>query len=452
MPLETTPTPKAVLLRVLGVGFGIAVCLGNSIGAGIMRTPANIASRLPNALLIILAWTVGALYSLVSAWSLSEVAAMTPSAGGSYAIARRAYGDYIGFAVGWTTWAALCAANAAIALTAGEYLSNLVPHFSGYLVSVATGIVVLVMMVQARGIRWSSRFQNITSAITAFVFFSLILGAFVLPHQVSAPGADAPVISTGISLVLAWVLVLQAVIFTFDGWNAAFFFGDEIINPGTELPRSMINGVMLLSTIYILTNAALLYALGISGLVHQNLPIAAIGQMIVGARGPNIVRLFMTVTLVSLIHATTLCASRILYALNRDGWGSVRLAYVSRAGSPTVALFLSAFVTVVFVLSGSFDRVLSLTAFVLVSKYLLLYLSVFVLRHREPDAPRPYRAFGYPYTTAIAVIGSVAFLVGSIAADARNSLYGCLVLIASYPVYRVARRNALIIPALSVRP
>jgi len=251
-------------------------------------------------------------------------------------------------------------------------------------------------------------------------------------------------------LFIAWVVVLQAVIFTFDGWNAAFFFGDEIINPGVELPRAMINGVLLLSAIYIFTNAALLYALGIFGLAHQNLPIAAIGQMIVGAPGPIIVRAFMIIALVSLIHATTLCASRILYAVNRDGWGSIRLAYVNRGGTPATALLFSALVSLGFVLSGSFGRVLAVISFILVSKYLLLFLSVFVLRRREPSTPRPYRAFGYPYTTAVAVLGSVAFLVGSVAAATRNSLYGCLVLIASYPVYRLARRNVLIRPASAV--
>jgi len=414
-----------------------------------MQTPADIAARLPSAALIMLAWIVGAFYSLLGAWSLSEVAAMIPSAGGSYAIARRAFGDYMGFAVGWTSWASLCAANAAIALVAGGYLSNL-PLFSGHTVYVATAIVVLVTLVQSLGIRWSSRFQNLTSAITALVFFSLVFGAFLLPRHVYAHSPEAPAISVGMPLFIAWVVVLQAVIFTFDGWNAAFFFGDEIINPGVELPRSLINGVLVLSAIYIFTNAALLYALGISGLAHQDLPIAAIGQLIVGARGPIIVRAFMTITLVSLIHATTLCASRILYAVNRDGWGSIRLAYVNRGGTPTMTLFLSAFVSVGFVLSGSFERVLAVTAFIFVSKYLLLYLSVFVLRRREPSTPRPYRAFGYPYTTAVAVFGSVAFLFGSIAADTRNSLYGCLVLIASYPVYRLARRNVIISPASSV--
>jgi len=416
-----------------------------------MRTPAEIAERLPSASLIMLAWIVGAVYTLVGAWPLSEVAAMIPSAGGSYAIARRAFGDYIGFAVGWITWASLCAANAAIALVAGEYLSNLVPQLSGHTVYVATAMVVFVTIVQSRGIRWGSRFQNFTTAITALVFFSLVICAFLLPHHVTAHPLDVPAVSPGTPLFIAWIVVLQSVIFTFDGWNAAFFFGDEIINPGVELPRSMINGVLLLSAIYVLTNAALLYAIGTSGLAHQNLPIAAIGQMIVGARGPNIVRAFMTITLVSLIHATTLCASRILYALNRDGWGTIRLASVNGGGTPTGALFLSALVSVGFVVSGSFHRVLAVTSFVLVSKYLLLCLSVFILRRREPFTPRPYRAFGYPYTTAVAVLGSVAFLFGSIGADKGDSLYGCVIILASYPVYRLARRNVAVNRASATR-
>ncbi len=436
------PVSKGTLLRVLGVGFGVAVSLGNSIGAGIMRTPAEIAERLPSASLIMLAWIVGAFYTLLGAWSISEVAAMIPSAGGSYAIARRAFGNYIGFAVGWITWASLCAANAAIALVASEYLSNLVPQFSGHTIYIAITMLVLVTIVQSRGIRWGSRFQNLTTAITALVFFSLVVGAFLLPHQIPADRLGGPGIPSGMPLFIAWMVVLQAIIFTFDGWNAAFFFGDEIINPGVELPRSMIRGVLLLSAIYILTNAALLYALGTAGLAHQNLPVAALSKLIVGARGPNMIRAFMTVTLISLIYATTLCASRILYAINRDGWGSIRLAYVNRGGTPAAALFLSAFVSLAFVLSGSFDRVLAVTSFVLVSKYLLLSLSVFILRRREPSTPRPYRAFGYPYTTAVAVFGSAAFLFGSIAADKHNSLYGCLVIVASYPVYRLARRNA----------
>jgi basic amino acid/polyamine antiporter, APA family len=438
---------KGALLRVLGVGFGIAVSLGNSIGAGIMRTPSENAARLPSISLLMLAWIVGALYSMVGAWSLSEVGAMIPSAGAYYTVARRAFGDYVSFVVGWTDWASLCGAMAVIALLAGEYLGDLWPGLGGHALALATAVVVLVTLVQWRGIRWGSRFQDFTSAVTAVVFFSLIAAAFLLPRP--APGAAAPPLAmpTGTSLFVAWILVVQAVIFTYDGWYGAFYFGDELINPGVQLPRSLINGVLLLGAIYIFTNAALFYALPISALARENLPFAALGQKILGERGPGFVRAFMTLTLVSGANAALLCATRVLFAMSRDGWGSARIVYVNRGGTPSRALFLSAFAAIGFLLSGSFDRVLAVTAFFIVCKFLLSYLAVFILRWREPKTPRPYRALGYPWTTLVAVLDSFAFLVGAIAADTRNSLYGCLVLIASYPLYRLARKSNTISPS-----
>src|ERR1700737_2512869 len=118
-------TSKGAFLRVLGWGFGIAVSLGSCIGSGIMRTPSEIAARLPSVALIMCAWIVGALYSLVGAWSLAEVGAMIPSAGAYYALTRRAFGDYVSFVVGWTDFLSLCGAMATIAILAGEYLGDL---------------------------------------------------------------------------------------------------------------------------------------------------------------------------------------------------------------------------------------------------------------------------------------------------------------------------------------
>ena len=441
MPSYTTSNSKGALLRVLGVGFGIAVSLGNSIGAGIMRTPSENAARLPSVLLLMLAWIVGGLYSMVGAWSLSEVGAMIPSAGAYYTVARRAFGDYVSFVVGWTDWVSLCGATAVIALLAGEYLGDLWTGLGGHTVGLATAVVVSVMLVQWRGIRWGSRFQDVTSAITALIFFSLIVAAFLLPRPALVVAAPVLAMPNGMSLFIAWILVLQAVIYTYDGWYGAFYFGDEIINPGVELPRSLINGIVLLGAIYILTNAALFYALPVSGLARENLPIAAVGQRILGEHGSSLVRAFMTLTLVSGANAALLCATRVLFAMSRDGWGSAHIVYVNPGGTPSRALFLSAFAAVGFLLSGSFDRVLAVTAFFVVSKFLLSYLAVFILRRREPAMPRPYRALGYPWTTLAAVLGSFAFLVGAIAADTRNSLYGCLVLIASYPLYRLVRKS-----------
>jgi basic amino acid/polyamine antiporter, APA family len=428
------------LLRILGVGFGIAVALGSSIGAGIMRTPSAIAGRLPSVWLILLAWILGGVYSLLGAWALSEVGAMVPSAGAYYAIARRAYGDYISFVVGWTDWISVCGATAFISLLAGEYLGDLVPSLDGHTTALAAFIVVVLGLVQWRGIRWGSVFQDVTSAGSACILIVLVVAAFVHPHSHSSTLSATPVMPSGMAFFAAWMFVLQAVLGTYDGWYGALYFGDEIVNPGIELPRSFIRSVLLLAVLYVLINAALLYSLDMSQLVGENLPLARLGQIVSGERGVVAVRGLMTLILIAAANAAMLSTTRVLYAMSRDGWGPARLASVNHGGTPAIPLLLSMIASIAFLLSGSFNRVLAITAFLFVSKYLLSYLSVFVLRRREPNTPRPYLAYGHPWTTGVAVIGSLLFLVGVVAADTRNTFYGCLVLIASYPIYRLGRR------------
>ncbi len=192
------------MLRILGFTFGIAVSLGSSIGSGIMRTPSQIASRLPSERLIMLAWLLGAVYSLLGAWSLAEVGAMIPSSGAYYAIARRAYGDYLGFVVGWNDWVSNCSAVAAAAILIGEYSRDLSPRLSHPIVT-ASVTTILIALLQWRGVRWGSRFQHITSAATALIFFALIFGAFFAHHR-TVPAASATPLPAGVPLLFAFVL------------------------------------------------------------------------------------------------------------------------------------------------------------------------------------------------------------------------------------------------------
>jgi basic amino acid/polyamine antiporter, APA family len=387
-----------------------------------------------------MAWALGALYSLLGAWSLGELGAMIPSSGAFYTIARRAYGDYVGFVVGWTDWVGQCGSGAAAVILAGEYGRDLLPSLSHPILT-ATAMAAVIALLQWRGIRWGSEFQNVTAAITALVFFVLIAAAYLWPHR--APPVSGPIaaIPGGWPFVLAYVLVLQAVIYTFDGWYSSLYFGDEIRNPGREMPRSMLTGVLLISAVYLLTNAALFHVLGIAGVAKQNLPVAALGASIFGAFGNTAVRALMVLALASLANSSFLAATRVLFAMSRDGWGARGIARVNSGGTPSVALFLSTGATMIFLLSGSFDRVIAVTTFFFVARYAMSYLAVFRLRHREPNAPRPYRAWGYPWTTAAAVAGSIAFLMGVIASDTRNSAYSFAVLLASYPIYRLAQQK-----------
>jgi APA family basic amino acid/polyamine antiporter len=436
------PNATGSMLRILGVTFGVAVAVGGTIGSGIMRTPSQIAGRLPSEVLIMLAWGIGALYSLLGAWSMGELGAMIPSSGAFYTIARRAYGDYVGFVVGWTDWVGQCGSGAAAVILAGEYGRDLLP-FLDHPILTAAAMAAAIALLQWRGIRWGSQFQNITSAITALVFLVLIAAAYMRPHHAAPVNAPVEAIPSGMPLVFACVLVLQAVIYTFDGWYSSLYFGDEIRNPGREMPRSMLSAVLLLSAIYLLTNSALFHVLGIAGVAKENLPVAALGASIFGGLGNTAVRTLMVLALAALANCSILSATRVLYAMSKDGWGVRVIARVNKGGTPSVALFLTAIFTMVFLLSGSFDTVIAVTTFFFVARYALSYFAVFRLRKHEPNTPRPYRAWGYPWTTGAAVAGSLAFLVGVVASDTRNSLYGLLVLVASYPVYKLAQKRVV---------
>jgi APA family basic amino acid/polyamine antiporter len=144
----------------------------------------------------------------------------------------------------------------------------------------------------------------------------------------------------------------------------------------------------------------------------------------------------MMVSLISLVNVNLLCLPRVLFAMSRDGWSSASVGRVNKRGTPSVALFLSLGACLLLIVSGSFDRIIALGAFFNVAKYTMAYVAVFMLRRREPEAARPYRAWGHPWTTGAAVVGSLAFVAAAVTEDTRNSLYAVIVLLSTYPLYR----------------
>ena len=178
------------LLRLLGVGFGVAVIVGSTLGVGILRTPGLVAAQVPSTANIFLVWIVGGIYTLLASVCLTELGSMLPEAGGYYAYARRAFGDTVGFAVGWTDWLTYCAVLGYVSIAMGEFTVLLVPSLAG-----ATKVVAVVMLLgftglQLAGVRVSSRFQQVTTAVK-FVAFLLLVGA-CLAHALTA-GAPADV-------------------------------------------------------------------------------------------------------------------------------------------------------------------------------------------------------------------------------------------------------------------
>jgi APA family basic amino acid/polyamine antiporter len=429
------------LLRVLGVGFGIAVIIGNTIGAGIFRAPGSIAAQLPHPWLFLGVWILGGLYALLGAVSLAELGAMIPRSGGQYVFARYALGEYAGFIVGWSDWLSTCGSAAAVSLLIGKFAGALFPVLNGQTkaVAIAAAIAIVFAVLQWGGIIWGSTTQNLTSLLKALAFLALILAAFIFGGQGGLTSGQLAM-PAGLGLLTAVVLSLQSVIYTYDGWNGVVYFSEEVTDPGRDIPRAMFGGVFTIIAIYLLVNVALLYVLPISQIAGQDLAAGAAAQVIFGRHGNTI---FLTLTILSMlsaINAYHLMSTRVLFAISRDGLFAKRAADVNEGGTPTVALFTSAAVSLLFIVFGqTFEKVITVLAFFFVANYTLSFISVFVLRVREPEKERPYRAWGYPVTTALALIGSVLFLIGAIASDTRNSIYALVLLAASYPLFRLLK-------------
>lgn len=427
---------------MLGVGFGVAVTIGNAIGAGILRAPGEVAGHLPVPWLYLAAWLAGGLYALLGALQFAELGTMVPRSGGQYVFARRAFGEYPAFLVGWSDWISTCGSTAAIALVVGEFLGALVPALRQYGTASAAAIVALFAALQWRGIGQASLVQHVTSGMKALVLAALVAAAFVLGGDRAAAAAVPD--PDGWPLAAAFVLALQSVIYTYDGWSGVIYFSEEVSDAPRDVPRSLIGGVAAIIGTYLLVNAAILYVLPVSQVAGEPFALGAMASALVGPLGDPVFRLLTIVSMLSALNACHLMASRVLFAMSRDGLFVGRVAAVNAGGTPTAALLLGTMVAVLFVAFGrTFAGVIAVLSFFFVANYALSFLAVFVLRRREPDAVRPHRAWGYPWTTGAALAGSALFLAGAVASDTATAVYALGLLAASYPGYRVLRAVAV---------
>jgi APA family basic amino acid/polyamine antiporter len=430
--IPLSPPDQRRLLRVFGVAFGVAVAIGNTIGAGILRTPGEIARELPSPFLIMTIWVAGGVYALLGAVSLAEPGAMIPRSGGQTVFVRRAIGPYAGFAVGWSDWISTCASTAFVSIVIGEYSASVFPALESWQTQIAVGVAIGFAMLHAGGAKLAGSTQLVTSAAKAIGFLLLIAACFALGGD-SSPEPATAVVRSG-TLLAGTVLALQSVIYTYDGWTGPIYFSEEVKDPGRDIPRAMIGGVLAITAIYLLTNAAFLYVLPVSSMAGQPLVAATAAGAIFGDRGDLIIRLLVILSMLGAINALTLMAPRVLYAIGESGLFPPA-SKVDVRGTPTTGLLLSTIVVVLFTATGTVNSVGAIAAIFFVANYALSFLSVFLLRIKEPDTPRPYRAWGYPFSTGLVFLGSIAFLVAVAVGDSRNAFYAIALLALSYPVF-----------------
>src|SRR6266566_546366 len=295
--LASTPSlSKERLLRILGVTFGVAVGVGGTIGIGILRIPGSVAAQLGHGGLIMAVWIVSGLYAFAGANTYAELGTMLPLDGGPYVYARRAYGEFGVFLVGWSDWLLRTSSMAYLAVALTEYAAGLFSYNPGFITPAAIALLIFFTAFHWLGLRAGSRAQEIMSVFKVLAFFVIIAACFLFsPKLAAAPNAKPPLFSDPKLLFVAIALSMQSI------------------------PRSLFTGAAVVMAIYVLINLAMLYALPMSKLAGSKLAAADAAQLIFGGYSSQIVTSIMLVSLLGIINASFLFTPRVMFALSRDG-------------------------------------------------------------------------------------------------------------------------------------
>jgi APA family basic amino acid/polyamine antiporter len=459
---NTSRGSSAHLKKILGLGFGLAVIFGGTVGVGILRLPGLIAGQLGSPVLILGIWVIGAAYALLGAMAVAELGTMMPTAGGFYLYSRRAFGPGPGFVMGWADWLNNCAVVSFAAVTAAEYLGRLWPVLGGSISGVVAitaseqrgfelNLSVLVALVLLAGfcalhmvgIKLGSTVQQVTSSLTALTFLILIAGCFF--HRTvnvnSLPVSGIALAGLhGWKLLVPIVAALRAIVVAYDGWYEAIYFTEEDVDAAHHLPRAMIFGVAIVLVLYLMLNLAFLRVLTIPALAVSTLPAADAAGIAFGASWAGVfVTVLSLMTMLSVMNAVLLGAPRILVGVARDGLLMQSATHVAVGGTPRMATISSAAICAVFIMSGRFEEIIAVAAILIAGMYTVNYLAVIVLRIREPHVDRPFKAWGFPVTTVLVLAASLGFLIAAVHDDAESTWKAAVLMLAGVAVYAVMK-------------
>ncbi len=420
--------------RVLSSGFTLAVTVGGIIGLGILRTPGEVASVAPHPWLFVSLWVLGGLFALLSTVVAAELVAMTPRSGGSYSLVRRAYGPFPGFVIGWADWLSFVADIALKAVVVTEFATMLFPVIDPWKMPLAIMVSTVFAALQLRSIILGAKIQQFAAAAIALIILGFTLALVIAG---SGTGSDATLIPQAARGFGRWSIVIASLIYAYDGWLYAAYFSGEVKGGGKAVVKASIKGLIVVILLYVFLVAALAWKVPLKSLAGHELALAGALEIAVSPLAASVV--LVAAIVMTLAHQNVLYMStpRILQAMAVDGLAVKRAGEISKGGNPVFAVLISWGLSVGLIIIGGFEFLLHLSVFFHLFVYVLLIAGVLILRRRQPDADRPYRAWAHPWSTLICLFGWIALSLFQAVAEIGTAFYAAILVVISWPVYRL---------------
>jgi basic amino acid/polyamine antiporter, APA family len=461
------------LVKYFGLGTGIILIISSIIGSGIYKKVAPMSLACESPELLILAWVLAGVVTLLGVLSLAEIAMLLPESGGSFVYLRKIYGEKYGFFYGWGSFACIqSASTAAIAYVFAQSLNAVIPlpilggewetmkvlglfmPFANLGVKMtAVALIVVLTAINYRGVKEGGGVSNVITIIVIISLLAIIILGFTMSGgsfaNLTTDATSYPPDKMGESFGFLKVMfvTMLASFWAYEGWINIGFVGDEIKNPQRNIPKILIYGVLIIMTIYVLVNMTYLYVMPIDEMMavaNSENGVAAVEviRKFMGDGGAFAISLLIVLTTAGCTNSTILTSARIYYAMAKKGQFFKAAAYVHpKYKVPTKSLVIFAVWSCILVFSGTFDQLTDMLVFAQFIFYGLVVAGVFVLRKKMPNAERTYKVIGYPVVPILFLLFCAGLLVNTLIQQPREAGMGLFLIALGTPFYMYFKKN-----------
>ena len=454
--MENLQTPD----KKLSLFDSTAIIIGSMIGSGIFIVSADIARKVQTPGMLLLAWIVTGVITILAALSYGELAAAMPKAGGQYVYIREAFGKKYGFLYGWTLFSVIqtgtiAAVSVAFAKFTGVFFpvisgTNMIVSFGSFGISsqqlLGVTLIIGLSLYNYRDVKSGALLQNIfTVAKVGALLFLVFIGIYMGFKGGFASGNFSPAFPDVITLATIGTFgaALTGSLFSADAWNNVTFTAGEVKNPQRNLPLSLLLGTGIVIILYVLANVSYLSVLNINQIAGaENDRVATLMmENILGANGRYFIALMIMVSTFGCLNGCIFTAARVYYAMAKDGMFLKQASKLNKNNVPANSITMQCIWSCVLCFSGTYNDLLEYIMFAVMLFYILTISGLFVLRVKKPDMERPYKAFGYPFVPAIYILLAVFVAFNMLVVQQSSSIKGLIIILIGLPIYYFINRK-----------